>query len=472
MNKNLIKLFCLFVGFTITSSQIVVAKESVSSLQSKIETFNSELRLSPESIEILWRRANAYFELGRQSHKNKYFHDAETDFKKILHLVPNNQQSLVGLYKTYSKLVEYGNVDSLALVRTTFKEFTPQIQSQIEPPSWIEFWAQINYARKFGNHSIDGTRREEKYKSLLRSAIKEQPNFLDSYTFLGDLYSDDGNHTLAIAITKQALNKSPENPYILTATGEKYLLKLFDDECPYDDEKSLSFAHNYYIKALKHLPKNAYIHSELSSIYNVQGKTQLAINEARTALRLSGSNEDVINLAGLYVTSGKRDKAIQLIEEYGLQNNSISRLTISNYYLTGGNFTEANKFVKPSSVTSIYRYFVKGLIGNQLKNKKGLKYYTEKALQKKKPKNWELELAKFITGDKNYDELLEVANNPCKIIEAQFYHGYHKLLVGETSEANKLFSQVVDNDFTMFYEHWMSKYFLSEVTNTAKIITK
>jgi tetratricopeptide (TPR) repeat protein len=143
--------------------------------------------------------------------------------------------------------------------------------------------------------------------------IKEEPQNLDPYLGLGNWYLRYRKFDKAVEVLSQATSKSPN-----TASG----YALFGDV--YASQQKFSKAIEMYEIALKIEPENAGYWYALGSVYERSGKKDLALSALQKAEQyLAKSGIDPIlfyqELSALYVSVGKSNEAIKLIDKLAKQ---------------------------------------------------------------------------------------------------------------------------------------------------------
>jgi len=448
-------LFLLVCCGVITSAY----SSDIATLKKQLKTVSTQIKKSPDDANLKWKKYLLNYQLGEQTKKRKYFKAASVELEQLQKTMPLNPNISSGLYKTYSQLLYLGQRDVEPKVVKLFNQLLPDYRQNLAPPSMTLFWGGIDNPKFFDINKLSEKEQTQHYINLLSSAIKEQPNFVGAYTSLAYLYGYDGHYLPAQAVLERALKKFPDNTELLKSLGSIYIDKSYADGCPYNDEKDINSAKIYSLKALKLAPKDAEVHFNLARVYEASVNLNLAINEMRTAYRLSSDSDYQIYLADLLLFTDLDEEALGIFKQQIKKGNAAARYSMANGLIVNGRFAEAESSLKLNRYSSAYDYLKKGLIKESLNKKKGLAHYAKLAQKQSELSQWESSLLAFILNEISFEEVINKSETECEELEAHFYHGYKAYFNGNQQTAKTFFEKVRAYNFPSFYEHQMSLYF-------------
>jgi len=463
MNKTTCLLLLILSYFFITTNSH--AQANLKELKSQLKSVESALEADPSNLELMWNHAGINFELGRVTNKIKYYRIARDQYNALYELMPDNLRVHLLAYSSNYTLVWLGDTADTTTLENLFNKFDRESKKSLTPPSTAKLLARINNPKLYGDNLKSDEEVEKEYIKNLRDGIKEQPDFSANYQMLSTLYSGQRKYSLAIAIAKQGLNKSPEDPTIFNKIGELYMELIRSDFCAYNNEKEIKEAETHFLKAIKIEPKAALYRSNISEVYEYQRRHFLTLNEAKKAYELDPKLETLERLILVETIYGSKDKANSLIKtmskRHGSAEAKYSKASLAMYQ---HNFSKAYKFSNVDQYSYVYSYLSKGIYGDQAKKKRGSLYYAEKALENNYIVDRERNLAEYLANKISYEKLVESNATSCDELEAHFYYGYKSMLNGDFSTAKTQFEKTLDFDFQSYTEHDLAKFFLQKIS--------
>jgi serine/threonine protein kinase/Tfp pilus assembly protein PilF len=149
-------------------------------------------------------------------------------------------------------------------------------------------------------HDFDWAGAEREFKR----AIELNPNYATTYHMCGFYFALMGKHHEAISYMRRALELDPVSLGINTDLGVLFYFAGQYDQAIAQHRKTLEMDPGFI---------RAYV--TLGSTYGQKGMYKEAIDAFEKALELSGDRLKIAALARAYARAGKREKALQIIEE-------------------------------------------------------------------------------------------------------------------------------------------------------------
>ena len=207
------------------------------------------------------------------------------------------------------------------------------------PKDKIGVFNQISKARELG---LEGN--FDQAISVINEIIKEDPDIIDAYFTLGNLYFKQRKFEKALEAFFEALDRKPDdaftvinvaNSYIQMSNleeAEKFILSFLPSLPPdslvnlvlgniYNSQKKYDLAIEYYNKCLELNPYSASAYNALGEIYIIQDKITEAERYLRKALEL---NPGLLNVHYNYAQlHEKKGDLCQAVEEYRKELDNI-----------------------------------------------------------------------------------------------------------------------------------------------------
>lgn len=161
-------------------------------------------------------------------------------------------------------------------------------------------------------------------KTELLKLYKKMPTNADLLCGIVEVYLNLGKKSRADFYSDKALNLHKNSVSVTENIAILYAKHSYYD-----------FAADYFEKALKLQPRNAYLHLGLGVCLDCVGKTKKAVSHLELAIKLKRNFYEALNyLANIYYDEGKKNEAIKLFEKIPPQEHidpvSIKRL-LSRY---------------------------------------------------------------------------------------------------------------------------------------------
>lgn len=287
--------------------------------------------------------------------------------------------------------------------------------------------------------------------ALYTKEIKANPSW-GAYQLRGNLYTELKKYDLAVAdYTRSIEIRETASSYKLR--GETY------------------FAWRKYDLALADLKRSVQLGNDdsetlivMARIYQSQGDEVRALEMAKAAVKAeNGSALSIVGRGNLYLAQKKYDLALadfdaarKMADPFGQRIAPVARAW--TYFLKGQYAlaaAEADAIILKRLTKTlpedlqhncikeavIVGYFAK----RKLRNDVGAKALVEKAIISVPKKSWPLLLAVYLHGEFTEEELLIVADDDQKKVQAHLCLGEMKLLRGERAGATEQFKFVVEN---------------------------
>ena len=449
--------YCLFVTNSYAESNIKELKTSLKKVEVALES-------DPDNIELIWGYAGINFELGHVTKELGYLKVASEQYNNLHSLMPDNPRVLLAAYSANYAYIWSGGTTDISALKNIFNKVDNETKKTLSPPSTVQLLARIGFPQIYGDHLRTEEQKHDIYTDSLRNGIKEQPDYTGNYRMLSNLYARKEQYLLAIAIAKQGLNKSPERAENHYSIGKLYMQKVWADGCTFNNDKELKYAETNFLNAIKLQPATALFHREIAKTYESQKRGTLALNSAKKAVSLNNDFETLSTLASIEMLFGSKEKALDsynLISElHGKDEGLYGKRSLAAYQ---ADFRKAYKLTKLNEHSNVYDYLDKGMYGDQAKKKKGSLYFAKKALNDTNIQGRQRQLAEFIVGRIDYEELVSTNVTSCDELEAHFYNAYKKMQQGDLLSAKEQFEKTLEFGFQSFHEHQMAGYFLNKL---------
>lgn len=125
----------------------------------------------------------------------------------------------------------------------------------------------------------------------LKETTQIWPEFVDAHALLSEIYYKQGQRELAIGELKDATRLKPENPRYHRILGYLYKEKVHSEQNCYDEE-AIGNGISGYKEVIRLTPQDAEAHSSIGWLYIHKGLYDLALFEAKEALRLNKSTKN------------------------------------------------------------------------------------------------------------------------------------------------------------------------------------
>jgi len=207
------------------------------------------------------------------------------------------------------------------------------------PKDKIGVFNQISKARELG---LEGN--FDQAVNMMNEIIQEDPDIIDAYFTLGNLYFKERKFEKALEAFFEALDRKPDNAFTVIniansyiqmrnfEEAEKFILSFLPSLPPdsqvnlilgniYNSQKKYDLAIEYYNKCLELNPYSASAYSSLAEIYIIRDKITEAERHLQKALEL---NPELFNVHYNYAQLlEKKGDLIQAAEEYRKELDNI-----------------------------------------------------------------------------------------------------------------------------------------------------
>jgi serine/threonine protein kinase/tetratricopeptide (TPR) repeat protein len=218
-------------------------------------------------------------------------------FERALALDPDYALAYAGLADSYSVL---GNIKALPPDEAYGKAKMAALEGLALDNGIGELHASLGFVQRFYAWDWDAAQRE------FEQAIQLTPGYATGHRWYAQFLSGMARHDEAIVEAEKALELDPLSLSIHTAVGDVYFYARRYDE-----------AIGYYQRALEMDPQFQAAHTDLARAYEHKGMYEEAIEEFRIGADLApkGPPEPSSGLAHVFARMGRRDEALQIIEE-------------------------------------------------------------------------------------------------------------------------------------------------------------
>lgn len=437
-----------------TANQTASPSDTPSNLIAELQ---QQLARDSHNPELRYKLGFAY---AAQAEKTKSAADRELaikEFRKVLQLLPGNDNTLSALYNLYYNAVVNGDTRSLAKAREVFDQLSPSTREQLNPPS-LAYFLQRYIAQK--NGSKDNP--EELFDALL-AATREQPGSDKAFVQLAKMYRSQGLYPLALATLKQAEENHINTLDLYQTLGETHEARAEASGCAYEHSDRLYRAAHYYQKAIPLAADKPELHYQLAQMFLDNNHYQLALNEMDILLTLDPTAENYGWAAQTWSMLGHDRQALRLLEKAKQQALVASDTAYHEIYMNAGQWNNAalsfTDYVQARQEISVYDSIKADIIGDQT----GWDFSKLKRSKKMALRNeWEGALYAYWTQKITRAQLERLASNRCERTEYYFYAGYRAQRAGETTQSRQYFTAALQENTYRFIERPLARYFLGK----------
>ncbi len=420
-----------------------------------VAELEQQLVKDPNNPELRYKLGYAYVAQAEKSKSAADRKKAIREFRKVLKLIPGNENTLTALYNIYYDDVVKGNNTALEKAKTIFNQLSPQTRDHLNPPS-LAYFLQRYIAQKDTREKNPN----ELFDALL-SATREQPTNDKAYIQLAKMYRAQGYHPLAIATLKQAESNEVQSRDLYQTLAETYEERAEADGCTYEKNDSLYRAATYYQKAIPLAADKPDMHYQLAQMFMDNNHDQLALNEIAIVLELAPTAENYGWAAQSYSLLGREQQAFELLDKAKQQGLAPSDTAYHEIYMNAGNWMQAalsfTEYLQTQQEISIYDAIKADILRDQTE----LDFTKVTRGKKINVRNeWEGAVYAYWTNKINRQQFEKSAHNRCERTEYYFYSGYRDYRAGNTQAAKQLFKAALQQNTYRFIERPLASLFL------------
>lgn len=408
----------------------------------------------PSNTEPLYGLGYLHMQNGISNKNGRELELADIYLTEVLKQFPGNQSVLQALYNVYYDNTLRGrSEDAYDKAKNIFIQLPESLHPEMNPPSLARFGAAAAQQEK------DRQTNHQELRDILLQAIHESPQTDNSYIQLARLYREDRYFALSIATLKLGAENIPDSAALYKAIADTYTKRADVSSCNYEHKSDIRNAGKYYQLAIPLNPDDQALHFSLSQSFFDQNLNQLGLNEAKIALDLKATSENISLNAQNLSTLGYHQQALTRLQEAMSQGYSGKDAGYHEIYMNKGDWKNAalgfDSYVKSHEKFSVYDLIKSDIIAQQAQ--------VQPWLPAKKitlSNSWEKALFNYWGEDITADELKKLANTSCEKTEYYFYTGYKDLLAGNKTQANTKFTAAINQNTYRFIERPLARYFL------------
>jgi len=184
-----------------------------------------------------------------------------------------------------------------------------------DPKDKITIFNQLSEARELGLR-----RKFDDAVRMVEKIITEDPDVIDAYFTLGNLYFKENKFEEALEYYFQVLSHQPDNTFTVNNIANSYI--LMDD---------LEEAEKFLLSIIDALPPDSQINLILGNINNSQKEYDKALAYYKKCMEINPASASAYNaIGGIYVVQKNLDKAEEYLREAEKRNTKLMNL---HYYL-------------------------------------------------------------------------------------------------------------------------------------------
>lgn len=396
----------------------------------------------------------------------RYRDEAIDAYRRFLQLSPGHLGASVALYQLYGeRLLEVGGRADLAAIRGLFADNPAIAQSDgIAPPSLIEVMLILRHPSGADVATV---------RSLLRDAIRENPNEVRSTLILARLYLDEGRDALAKSLYQQVLKRQPDNPQVLKLYAGLLFSEAQSSHCDPDREmhrRKVRAALDAAKTALRQQPQDAELVHDMSILYESLDRRSLALFLAQRHVELEPTIDARRFLIDQYLAAFQFDTASAMVAESQRQvdqSQPIDFDQIAEAAYLRGDWAAAREAL--TRYRRLGRPRVYELIDEMaLAAKLGQAEVLQEARASLDPSSvedpWQAQLLRFALGHIDEQGLMAMADNACRRAEGEYALARKAWFAGDRNKAAAHYRRVVDAGIPRFVEHVRAKFRLEQLS--------
>lgn len=199
-----------------------------------------------------------------------------------------------------------------------------------DPKDKITIFNQLSEARELGLG-----RKFEAAVRMIEKIIQEDPDVIDAYFTMGNLYFKEKDFEKALEYFFQVLSRQPNDTFTVSNIANSYIMMSELDEA----EKFLS-------STIDSLPPDSQINLIMGNINNAQREYDTALAYYKKCLEINPASASAYNaIGGIYVVQKNLDKAEEFLREAEKRNTKLMNI----HYNLAQLFEERKDFTQAES---------------------------------------------------------------------------------------------------------------------------
>lgn len=408
----------------------------------------------PSNSEPLYSLGYLHMQNGIKTKNAEEIKLAETYLTEVIKQFPGNNAVLQALYNIYyDNILRNRDPDALEKAKAVFIQLPESMHTNMNPPSLAK------YAAVVAQQERDHESNRQALRELLLAAIHESPTTDTSYIQLAKLYIEDRYFALAIATLKLGEENITNSAELYQTIGDTYTDRAEVNGCNYEHRSDIHKAATYYQLAIPLNPDNPALHHALSQSFFDQNLNQLGLHEAKIALDLKSTSENIgINAQNLSLL-GYHQQALDLLQQALGKGYSLGDAGYHEIYMNKGDWKNAadgfSNYVKKRDKFNVYDLIKGDIIAQQAQTQT---WVFSKNISTGNP--WEKALYDYWTNKISSSDLKELAHTSCEKTEYFFYTGYRDLMAGNKAQAHTKFTAALNQNTYRFIERPLARLFL------------
>jgi hypothetical protein len=409
---------------------------------------------NPDNSEPLYSLGYLHMQNGIRTKNVPEIKLAEAYLTQVIKQFPGNYSVLQALYNIhYDNILRKRDPEALKKAKAVFMQLPESFHRNMNPPSLAKYAATA--AQQEQEHETN----RQVLRDILLDAIHESPTTDTSYIQLAKLYREDRYFALALATLKQGEENISNSAELYQAIADTYNERAEVKGCSYENTSDIRNSSKYYQLAIPFNPDNQDLHYALSQSFIDQNLNYLGLNEAKIALELKSSAENIsINAQNLSIL-GYHQQALELLQQAMGNGYSSNRAGYHEIYMNKGDWKNAaagfTNYIKNRDKFNVYDLIKGDIIAQQAHIPA---WIINKNISTQTP--WEKALLNYWRAHINAEELKSLAHTSCEKTEYYFYTGYRDLLAGNKVVANTKFTAAINQNTYRFIERPLARYFL------------
>lgn len=180
-----------------------------------------------------------------------------------------------------------------------------------DPKDKITIFNQLSEARELGLE-----RKFEAAVLMIEKIITEDPDVIDAYFAMGNLYFKEKNFEKALEYFFQVLSRQPNDTFTVSNIANSYIMMDELDE-----------AEKFLLSIIDALPPDSQINLIMGNINNAQREYDTALAYYKKCIELNPASASAYNaIGGIYVVQKNLDKAEEFLREAEKRNSKLMNI--------------------------------------------------------------------------------------------------------------------------------------------------